>query len=306
MIMINVSDEFRKRISSVWGEEGVEWLDQLPTIIAACEERWSLSNISPVPDLSYNYVAQAVKEDRTDVILKIGVPNPELLTEIEALRAFRKGTVVELLEVDLNLGTLVLERVRPGSPLSELRDDEEATIIGAHMMRKIPVPEPAQHGFPSVGDWALAFERLRERFDGKTGLLPARLVGKAERLFKDLQASSPGEMLLHGDLHHYNILSHGEGGWVAIDPKGIIGDPAYEAARFQLNPVPGFLSMDNPKKIAEKRVEIISSILQIDRSRLLAWAFFDTMLSACWIIEDNGDDWQYAVSCAEVLDALVD
>ncbi len=90
-----------------------------------------------------------------------------------------------------------------------------------------------------------------------------------------------------------------------IDPKGVVGDPAYEAARFQHNPIPGFLSMPNPRQAARRRVEIIAETLQEDRFRLLAWAFFDTMLSACWCVEDNSDDWQFPVSCAEIFDTLM-
>jgi streptomycin 6-kinase len=101
-----------------------------------------------------------------------------------------------------------------------------------------------------------------------------------------------------------NILSGGEDRWVAIGPKGVIGDPAYEAARLQHNPIPRFLSMDRPRRVAQRRVEILASILREDCSRLLAWAFFDAVLAACWSIED-GDDWQYFLACAELLDEMV-
>jgi streptomycin 6-kinase len=132
------------------------------------------------------------------------------------------------------------------------------------------------------------------------------MVEKAERLLEELQASSPRNALLHGDLHHDNILSDAEDGWVAIDPKGVTGDPAYEAARFQHNPVPGFLSVDAPHAVARRRADILSSILEGDRSRLLAWAFFDTVLSACWSIEEHGHNLRYHLSCAEVFDRLVE
>ena len=303
--MITVPEEFRHRVVSVWGAKGQEWLDRLPTIITACEERWDLSIQSPVSDLSFNFVASATKEDGTEVILKIGVPNPELITEIEALRVLRGRRVARLLEADNNLGALVIRRLTPGEPLSALRSDEEATMIAAQLMRDLPAPEPPAHRFPTIGRWALAFDRLRERFAGASGPLPMRMVEKAERLFTELQTSSPGEMLLHGDLHHDNILSDGDAGWVAIDPKGVIGEPAYEAARFQHNPFPGFLSMDRPQLVAERRVDILASILQVERSRLLAWGFFDAMLGACWSIDDNCD-WQYFVSCAEIFDSMVD
>ena len=304
--MFTLSKEFRHKIISTWGDEARDWLDRLPTIIAACQERWRLSIQSVVPDLSYNFVAFVVQADGTEAVLKIGVPNPELMTEIEALQAYQGRYAVDLLDADHELGALLLKRLSPGKPLSDLEHDEEATTIAAHLMRELPIPEPANHQFPTIDRWALAFKRLRKRFDGKTGPLPPRMIEKAERLFQELQASNPPQMLLHGDLHYDNILSNGENSWLAIDPKGVIGDPVYEVARFQHNPIPDFLSMDHPGKVAQRRVEIIASIMQEDPSRLLAWAFFDAVLGACWSVEENGDFWQYSISCAEIFDRLID
>mgnify|MGYP001130247129 CR=1 FL=1 len=302
--MFSLSGAFRRRIESVWGAEGEAWLERLPALVEVCARRWGVSVRSPVPDLSYNFVAFVVTAEGTEAVLKIGVPNPELTTEIDALRAYEGGPIVELLEADRELGALLIRRLVPGTSLVEARDDEEGTVTAAHLMCALPVEEPSGHEFPKVETWALAFDRLRARFHGGTGPLPSRLVSKAERVFRELQTSSPGRMLLHGDLHHENILADGERGWAAIDPKGVIGDPAYEAARFQHNPIPGFLSMDDPRVVAERRVEMLASILQEDRARLLGWAFFDAVLAACWSVEE-GTDWRYHLSCAELFDGMV-
>jgi len=301
-----VPEEFKLRIISTWGEAGVEWLDRLPTIITTCARRWRLSVQSPLSDLSYNLVAYVMTDNGTQAILKIGVPNPELATEIEAVRMYQGRYAVKLLEADLNLGALVIQRLVPGIPLSALKDDEQATIIAAQLMRDLPIPEPAGHQFPTIERWALAFDRYRKRFDESNGPLPKKIVKKAEGLFEDLHTSSPVGMLLHGDLHHDNILSNAENNWLVIDPKGVIGDPAYEAARFQHNPIPRFLSLENPQAVAERRSEILTSILDVDRARLLAWGFFDVVLGALWCIEENSDDWRYLLSCAQILDTLTD
>jgi len=301
-----VPEEFKLRIISTWGEAGVEWLDRLPTIITTCARRWRLSVQSPLSDLSYNFVAYVMTDNGTQAILKIGVPNPELATEIEAVRMYQGRYAVKLLEADLNLGALVIQRLVPGIPLSALKDDEQATSIAAQLMRDLPIPEPLHHQFPTIERWALAFDRYRKRFDESNGPLPKKIVKKAEGLFEDLHTSSPVGMLLHGDLHHDNILSNAENNWLVIDPKGVIGDPAYEAARFQHNPIPRFLSLENPQAVAERRSEILTSILDVDRARLLAWGFFDVVLGALWCIEENSDDWRYLLSCAQILDTLTD
>jgi streptomycin 6-kinase len=304
MNTVTLSEEFKRRITGVWGEEGRAWLERLPALVATCRKRWSLSINTPLTNLSYNFVAPATRDDGTETILKIGVPNAELITEIEALQLYGGNNSVTLLESDCGLGALLLQRLAPGNPLADLADDEKATMIAAQIMQNLPALVPADHPFPTVEQCGVAFKRLRERFKGKTGPLPRRMVEKAEYLLSDLENSSPQQVLLHGDLHHRNILFDQEYGWLAIDPKGVIGDPAYEAARFQHNPIPGFLAMDYPQRVALRRIEILASVLKIDPSRLLAWGFFDAMLTACWSIEDN-EDWHYLIACAKILEAIM-
>ncbi|MDM8530987.1 aminoglycoside phosphotransferase family protein [Anaerolineales bacterium HSG25] len=301
-----VSTEFKQQIVAVWKEEGRAWLKQLPALIHQCAERWNLSVQAPMENLSYNFVARAVQDDGTPAILKIGVPNPELATEIEALRHYQGRHAVKLLAADLSLGAFLIERVRPGQTLSTLTDDETATRIAAPLIRDLPIPEPANHAFPTVKDWTRAFAGYRTQFGSNSGPLPFRLLGKAERLFQELHASTKEQKLLHGDLHHENILLSGKNEWRVIDPKGVIGDPAYETARFQHNPMPQFLTMTNPATVAIQRSEILAETLGVNRARLLAWAFVDVVLAACWWVEDGGEDLSYSLGCLEIFDRLTD
>ena len=86
--MNTVPRDFARTIVELYGAEGVEWLERLPSLLADCERRWALTVLPPFEPLSYNYVAPAVRADGADVVLKVGVPNSELLTEIEALRLY--------------------------------------------------------------------------------------------------------------------------------------------------------------------------------------------------------------------------
>ena len=91
---------------------------------------------------------------------------------------------------------------------------------------------PPEHRFHDVWEWMRGLERLRSAFDGGTGPFPAPLVERAEA---HLGNPSGQNLVLHGDLHHYNILSAEREPWLAIDPKGIVGEPEYEAAAFLRN-----------------------------------------------------------------------
>lgn len=133
---------FTRTIRNTFGERGRLFLKALPGLIEEAEERWQLSDIRPVPNLSYNVVAFARRAD-ADVVLKLGVPDTELTSEIRSLRHFAGRGVARLLESDSGRGMLLLERLRPGAQLSTIADDAEATRIAAEVMLAIRRPPPA-------------------------------------------------------------------------------------------------------------------------------------------------------------------
>jgi streptomycin 6-kinase len=282
----------------VYGAEGEAWLQRLPAILADCERRWSLEAGLPFEPLSYNYVAPAGRGDGERVVLKVGFPCKELMGEIEALQLYDGNGTARLLEAEPDQGALLLERLEPGTSLARLADDEAATAIGAAVMRKLWRPAPAEHDFPTVAGWARGLERLRARFGGGTGPLPAAWVETAERLFAELIASAEEPILLHGDLHHGNILAAQREPWLAIDPKGLVGDPGFEVGAFLANEI---LEKPKPARVMARRVDQLSEALGIDRARLRAWGIAFMVLSAWWSVEDHGHGWEGAIACAEML-----
>jgi streptomycin 6-kinase len=301
---MDLPDSFVRTISEAFGAKGVAWLKRLPALVAECERRYALTILPPFA-LSYNYVAPAVRADGADVALKLGVPNPELLTEIVALRHYGGRGIVQLLDADEEQGILLLERLKPGTTLLSLADDEEATAIAAQVMGRLWRPPPAGHSFPSVARWAAGMARLRHEFDGGSGPFPARLVALAEALFADLLGSMGGPVLLHGDLHHENILRAERQPWLALDPKGVVGEPAYEVGALLRNPLPQLLSWTRPERVQARRVDILAEILGFDRQRMVAWGVAQAVLSAWWSYEDHGHGWEPAIACAELLAKLM-
>src|SRR6185436_18193533 len=117
-----------------------------------------------------------------------------------------------------------LERLDPGTPLAGMAlggDDEHATGIMAEVISRISNPDSGLYAFASIADWGRGFDRYLDSGDPH---LPRELVEEAGRLFADLCASQRGARLLHGDLQHYNVLFDDRRGWVAIDPKGVVGE----------------------------------------------------------------------------------
>ena len=103
----------------------------------------------------------------------------------------------------------------------------------------------------------------------------------------ELCSSQTSPRLLHGDLHAGNILLDSQRGWVAIDPKGVVGELAYEVGAAIRNPCETPDLFAAPATIVE-RVDCFARVLRLDRRRILGWAFAQAILSAIWELEDEG------------------
>lgn len=296
--------DFPTSLIELYAEAGEEWLHRLPLLLARFAERWSLKIMPPFEPLYYNYVAPAVRADGTSVVIKAGVPNPELRTEIEALLLFDGRGIVRLLEVDLEQAVFLLERLVPGTPLTCITDDEQATSIAAQVMGQLWRPVPPEHPFPSVSDWAAGLKRMRDQFGGSCGPFPPAIVDAAESLFAELIDSMAEPVLLHGDLHHGNILASERQPWLSVDPKGVVGEPEYEAGALLRNPMPQLLSWSNPERTLARRVDQYSEELGFDRDRLIGWGLAQAVLAAWWSYEDHGHGWEPWIVCAEHLALL--
>jgi streptomycin 6-kinase len=302
--MFVIPNDFIHKMIAIHGPGGLAWIERLPTILATCEQRWGLTIGPPFAHLSYHYAAPAVRADGAPVVVKACSPTGEFVQEAEGLRLFNGQGMVQLLECDPGDEVLLLERLEPGTLLRTIEDDEEATSIAATVMRQLWRPVPSEHPFPTVTDWGAGLVRLRQHYGGGNGPFPAALLEKAEALFAELSASMAEPALLHGDLHHDNILAAQRQPWLAIDPKGLIGEPAYETGALLRNPLPELLDAPQPGRILARRVDQLAEELSLDRARVRGWGLAQAVLSAWWSIEDSGYVGKAALTCAELLAAI--
>ncbi len=301
--MPDFPNRFVQTITAMYDAWGEAWLAALPALLDELAARWGLTLLPPFPNLSYNYAAPGVRRDGQPVVLKVGVPNRELLTEIEALWRYAGRGAVRLLDADPDLGALLLERLTPGTPLVDLADDEAATIIAAEVMQALWRPLPLDHPFPTVAQWAAGLGRLRAEFDGGTGPFPTALVETAEAAFAALVAEPAPPVLLHGDLHHWNILAAVHG-WTSIDPKGLAGPPVYEVGAWLRNPIPTIATRSDARRVQQRRLALFAERLGFDREQMLDLAVAQAVLSGWWSYEDG--EWPNAtwLAIAETLDDI--
>lgn len=291
------------KIIDVHGQAGVEWLAQLPALLAGVAARWSLTVLPPFPELSYNYVAPVVGPDGAALVLKAGVPHSELWDEMEALRLFDGRGIARLVAADRERGVLLLERVLPGDSLWTVTDEEAQVGVVAEVLRALDgVTLPEGHGFRTIAHLARGFARLRAQFGG-VGPFPAERVARAEGLLGELIAGANAARLIHGDLNPGNVLRATRADWLAIDPKGYAGDPLWDVATF-LNDPPRGLSPDDLRRLQARRVALLAEGLGVARGDILAWAEAHAVLSAWWSYEDHGRGWEAGLALAALYAGL--
>ena len=266
-----------------------------PELVDALAARWSLTLEKPFAEIKLNYVAPAVRADETRCVLKVSRHLRDTRNEIAALRLWAGDGAARLLEADPEVGALLVERLEPGTMLVTVAevDDDRATIIAAGVLRQLWRPVPAgDHGLRPLDNWCGAYDRNRAvLLEGDEGF-PIALFQRADELRRDLLASTNSASVLHGDMHHFNVLRAQRAEWLAIDPKGLYGDPAFDVCQFLRNP------WSVPTTWNARRLDIFCAELGLDRQRTRDWCFVHAVLDACWDFED-GNDWRDAVAYAE-------
>jgi streptomycin 6-kinase len=226
---------------------------------------------------------------------------------LAALRIFNGRGIARLLECDKGKKVMLLERLQPGTMLESLvpEQDAQATSILAEVMRRLWRPVPGEHNFPTVEHLGHDLTQIRVRYAGACGPFPPRLVDEAIDLFAALSASVEVSMLLHGDLQHHNILRSGET-WLAIDPKGVVGDPGYEVGASFYNPMPRILEVPNLEQLLARRVAQLSEELGMQRARIRGWGLAQCVRNAWNMTAHNQMSMnpQGILYCAEILSHL--
>ena len=294
--VIALPDAYRARLRG-FGVRFEGWLQQLPSTVAALAAEWDVTPVHQFED-SVNYVSLVARADGSRAVLKLAVPDPDTVREAAALRMYAGVGACRVLREDTQRHAMLLEYVQPGGLLRDVaaEDDDRATRIAAELLRTLL--SHTGEGFRPLAEWFGVFDRLRAAHDGTSGPFPDEVLAYAESVARELLRSAPRECLLHADFHHYNILASERSGWLAIDPKGMRGDPGYEAGPFLCNPWPVDAAT------LRRRLEILAEELDYDLERLRLWCIAHAMLSAAWSVEDAQPRWQSTVALAEALMGL--
>ena len=246
---------------------------------AACTRRWHV-NVDEIRATETSQLGFGTRGDQAVVLKVIRKLNGEEWRCGDVLEAFGGAGMIR--PIAYEPGAVLLPRLLPGDDLVshclDGRDDEATEIIASLLQR--------MSNAPAHLDGIRPVERLQSEFaqfrSGGDGVIPMSYVDRAEALFAELCATQKNVRLLHGDLHHYNVLFDADAGWVVIDPWGVLGEIEFEAGASLRNPVTCVL--DDPR-ILERRLETYEQRLKFNADRALKWAFATTVLGILWPVE---------------------
>lgn len=274
-------------MSSVYAERGDAWLEALPSLLEDALARWRLVLDHVHEPLGYGFVAYVFQADGSPAVLKIGVDPEEIANEAEYLRYIGPGVAVQVLRSEARM--TLLERALPGDPLASLfpARDIEATQILAGLMRKIAAAGEFPGDWDRLEDW-MAQIRVCAGSDSVRASPIGPVMARAAELACALIAGDRPRAVLHGDLHHSNVVLT-ERGWRLIDPKGVVGEVGFEAGALAHNPHPAFREHPDAAIIHEARVRCLASELGEAPSRIAAWTLIGTALEIAWDCEDFGE-----------------
>jgi streptomycin 6-kinase len=289
-------------LRNTWGDraEGKVWLADLDALQARAAKKWNLRVGQAFDGSNVSYVAPVICQDGSTAVLKLNFPEPETENEPDALRHWDGHGAVRLIDDDPDLRALLMERLEPGDslyPKGELASLE----VGAAILREFRRPPPAGHLFRALDAVAMGWRSDLLEQQQKVGRSERALMDQAIGWIDDLARSASETVVLHQDLHAGNILDAGSRGWLAIDPKPMVGDPAFDAASL-LRDRREELSRD-PEAVRRMRfrLDMLAAELDLDRARMRGWAIVHAM---AWGVGDLGTD-EKLVACARWL-AVVD
>nr|MBA3523332.1 phosphotransferase [Geodermatophilaceae bacterium] len=283
-----IPDALRRNVTGAWGERGERWLHDLPRLLLDVCREWDLEP-GPPYELSYHWVCPVTRPGGSPAVLKLGLPGAvHLRREAAVLSAWDGAGAVRLLAHSDLLGALLMERATPGTLCRDLVpvDDEAATAALLDVGRRLHRPVPADLDVPDIAGYAGDLDAYLATWPD-AGPLPRALVTAAAGTLTELLADAPDPVLLHGDLHHDNVLRSDREPWLAIDPHGVAGEPVAEVGPMLYNPDPD-LHVQSLAATVSRRVEQTAAALGTSVERVTAWGFVLAVVSEIWTVEDGG------------------
>ncbi|MGI5198402.1 aminoglycoside phosphotransferase family protein [Streptomyces sp. CA-288835] len=275
--MIRIPETFARSTVEREGEAGAAWLAELPMSVGELLRRWECVPDGEVMHGGVGVIVPVRRRAEGPAVLKVSFPHPGNVHEPDAFAVWGGRGAVRLYERDDERFAMLLERART-STLAEVEDADEVVTVAGRLSRRLAVPAPP--GLPRLREQADAWEeQLRLDAEELPHNLPRHVLDAALATVRELGRTQP-DTVIHGDLHAGNILRADREPWLAVDPKGYAGDPAYDGGTLLKALALRFLQLPDLSKAVRRALDVFAEAAELDRERARRWAQFHAVEAA--------------------------
>lgn len=274
-----------KETENIINRFGQEFYAKVLRDIEEYADKWRLTSFQFIPSYSANLIFRCCSETFGNAVLKLGNPAfREIFTEYSTLCEYNGGRFCKAFDADIDNGVILEEDVRPGIPLRKESSLDKRLAVFCSIYKGLHIMPANAEIYPAYLEWVGRItEYMSTRHDCK------ELYGymkKAKEICLSVSSIYSQQMLLHGDLHHDNLLLGRDGQYFIIDPKGVIGDPVFDVPRFILNEFGDEITPELFKKINDI-IGILEQNLNLPNEIIRQCLYVETAMGACWSAEDS-------------------
>ena len=283
------------------GDDWAAWVDRLPALARDLLDEWDLTVDGALMNGFCSLVVPVLTADRERSVLKLHTDADADESDFEhlALQHWHGNGTVLLLRADPHRRAMLLERLHPRD-LTTIGDREACEVVGG-LYGRIHVPAlPQLRTITSyVERWTADLEALP-----RDAPIPRRLREQCVSLVRDLVAdpASVG-VIIHGDLHHHNVLAADREPWLVIDPKPMSGDPHYEPAPMLWNRWDEIVA-GNARENLRRRFHTLVDVAGLDEDRARDWVVVRMVHNMSWAVIDGDPDQDYLTMCVTIIKAV--
>jgi streptomycin 6-kinase len=273
------------------------------SVAAFYAQQWGLHILGRVPYASAaGSLFWCTSSQYGECVLKIGKAAAEAWREYHALEEYGESLFCRVYKADRFGGAMLLERIRPGTALRKEPSLSQRLDCFCTLFQAFHRPPACPERFPTYTQWIRRITRVMENTEEHPWMTAHMRIARERYLA--LRRRYRRNLLLHGDLHHDNILL-GEDGYRLIDPKGVIGDPVFEIGRFFINEL--HQRADDPIGEIQQLAVELTKRLSIPYRHILELVYIDLCLTARWFVEDGQiQEYRERLWSIDLLEVLLD
>jgi len=263
---------------------GADFYGKLLNDLEKFTKLWGLSDFEQIDYYSVNCIFKCISNKHGQCVLKIGNDSEESENEYNILQEYNGTRFCRIYESDIQNSVLLIECITPGTQLRsepDLNKRLELFYELSYGLHKKPINKEI---YPTYMGWVSRItEYMRNRRDYE---ILYEKMANAEQLCRKLCGKYPGEMLLHGDFHHDNILLDKENRYRIIDPKGVVGDAVFDIPRFILNEFDDVLDENFYNKFTHI-TKTLSEKFNIPESDIRSLTYVEMCMANSWCVESR-------------------